>query len=60
MRRTAKCILTIISIACMFLLLGMAGGSDVGTITPGQAIAGGTLAMVGCIGCAWGAERIEL
>lgn len=58
MKRVVKSVLTVVSVACMFLLLGLAGGSDAGTVSAGQALAGGTLAMVGCIGCAWGAERL--
>jgi len=41
-----------------FLVILSVGGSDAGNITPGQALAGGMLAMAGCIGCAWGAERL--
>lgn len=58
MKHIAKTTLTLISIACMLLLLGLAGGSDAGNITPGQALAGGMLAMAGCISCAWGAEKL--
>jgi len=53
-----KKLFVLLSIACMLLLLGLAGGSDAGNITPGQALWGGTLAMAGCMGCAWGANRV--
>ncbi len=59
MRSIAKATLTLISVACMLLVFGIAGGSDAGTVSVGQALLGGTIAMVGCIGCAVGANRIE-
>lgn len=59
MRRIAKATLTLISIACMLLLMGLAGGSDAGSITAEQALVYGALALAGCIGCAIGAEAIH-
>ena len=59
MKRIAKTILTLLSVACMLLVFGLAGGSDAGTVSAGQALAGGTIAMAGCIGCAWGAGRLR-
>lgn len=59
MRRTAKTILTILSVTCMLTLFAIAGGSDAGTVSAGQALVYGALALAGCIGCAIGAEAIH-
>ena len=59
MKRIAKTILTLASITCMLLVFGLAGGSDAGTVSAGQALTGGLLGVTGCIGCAVGANRIE-
>lgn len=59
MKKALRTFLVILSVVCMLLLMGLAGGSDAGSITAGQALVYGALALAGCIGCAWGAERIE-
>lgn len=56
--KVLKVVLIVVAVACMFLLLGLAGGSDAGTVSVGQALWGGMLAMTGCIGCALGAEKL--
>ena len=49
MKRIAKATLTLLSVACMLLVFGIAGGSDAGTVSAGQALRGGTLGTVGTI-----------